>query len=372
LRSGGPILLVESTCVDASSCSGQVEDACRHVRFAVSQQLGLRTVGCHSPPSAFGFFTPSDVASARDLAARTGAGSSTIVAVGSGTAMDLAKALAADAATAASEFSRTNHYADLVLVPATYGATMVAAASHALWVDPSQPAILPAVPPSAADVDPAATRPIPVGNTTIIPLLCDPKHRNLVDPERRIDAVLAAISVSLDSLLRQEDRGQPSRESEARLGRLLRHLIAATTTTDDNDCPLSEILVEVGARYWSYGLRTGSDDDDAQDRSIPLALATSLLPEVFPEHSALSVMASYAPAMYRLVLEKRPQVVQNEIVREDLERLLLQEAPKIVSTEPLEVLWEHVQSNQILWNCSDAPPDLLREALRDHVLVDQR
>ncbi|GKZ01171.1 hypothetical protein MPSEU_001068500 [Mayamaea pseudoterrestris] len=324
-----PILLLESHPLHDSSGkriqgSKQVSDACRRVHFLLSQQLNLRTVSMHTSSDYEYAFqtTPSLPDAVRQMAQRTGA--DTIVAVGSGQAIDLAKAV-------------SNQFYSTILVPATYGATMVAGTSHALLLDKEEEAIMPVESISSLDKELVIVTP----------------DTSSIETDMQETAILAAISILLDAML-QAKQGQDLTTLNNLLTTLAAklHHNSATKTSQEQIC---DALHKTGS-YVSYGL-------ESQDRSIPVALVASLSPSVFSEIHPLALMASSVPSLHRM-LTKLDTAHANL-----LDVSMLQLAPKVVTTEPVERLLSLVHDNQAAWQCFDVRDKVYREALRDHLLV---
>ena len=222
----GPILLIESRPTGKTE-SKIVQKACQHVQFLLAQQLGLRTVPSHSN---YAFPTPSEVQQQVDLMSRVGA--STVIAVGSGVAMDLAKAVPS-----------AEHR---ILIPATHGALLAASTSHALILE----------------------------DDSLIPSLRIPDQPTVVHLEEKLtlsqpDALLAALALAQSS----PDNQQTSSDVHAMI----------ENPDHDSVCQfLGTVASKVG-----YGLDEG-------ERNGALAVAVALLPKIFPDRHLLSVLASLA------------------------------------------------------------------------------
>jgi len=341
-----PILLVESRAQEGHQRRHQrsesVENAVRQVRFLLTQQLGFRTVVVRTSPSPFP--TLADVGAAQELARRVGA--ATAVGVGSGAAIDLAKAVAVAADAAA-----TPTIEELVLIPATYGATLAAASPASLVVDAAEEAIVPFPSSSGkAQNNAGAVR------TTIAAM-----DTQMIDPNGLEETRLSCIAFALDTIIRRHRRPNDGTATGGNYDAegLLRDLVSgyASTSYNQQHDRIVSVALETGANYLSYGM-------DDRNRSISLALAVSLLPTVFPQESLLSIAASLAPSLCRMAFPKQ----QEGAAFEDLSSLL-SSAPKIVTTEAWETISSQIESNQIEWNCLDEHPEVLRDALRDHILV---
>eukprot|EP00523_Entomoneis_sp_CCMP467_P020543 CAMPEP_0168848876 /NCGR_PEP_ID=MMETSP0727-20121128/11071_1 /TAXON_ID=265536 /ORGANISM="Amphiprora sp., Strain CCMP467" /LENGTH=330 /DNA_ID=CAMNT_0008902749 /DNA_START=27 /DNA_END=1019 /DNA_ORIENTATION=+ len=111
----------------------------------------------------------------------------------------------------------------------------------------------------------------------------------------------------------------------------------------------SQHLLHVGKTYLNFGITSSSSSDV---RTIPLALAVSLLPTVFADQDLLSIMASCCPP------EALPQ-----------EESSSSSSLSLLTTEPVEQLLSYIQNNQMEWNCVDAPAAKFKKALQQYTLL---
>jgi hypothetical protein len=312
--SASPILLLESTPHHQAS-NPHVAKACQHVKFLLSQQLGFRVVQGR-PAGAYP--TSEDVIKQLEMAARVGAG--TVVAVGSGTAMDLAKTLA----TSVDE---------ILMIPATYGGVLASSTPHALLLDAKEETlVLPHNDNSwnGSEQQQSASCPRTIG-------LLEP---NLMETGNFHDAALATISLLLDAAYRKV---LPEETLPKYVDKLLSH-------DGPDDEYLLYALIKAG-QDTSFGL-------ESQDRSIPIALLASLLPTSFADQSTLTFLAGLAPSMYSLT------------GADAVDPSKLQSAPKlIVANETVADLMALVRTNQSLWRCRDATSRAFLTVLNEHVLL---
>lgn len=311
-----PIVLIASQAAKDRSIQ-QIDDAVRRTNFLLQQELGFRTLLFHSVNV---FPTVNDVQVAKELVGRVGA--STIAAAGSGSAMDLAKAVC-----------QACDLDELVLVPATYGASLAAASPHSLVLDPIEEALL---------AHPVQHQPTPRRISTLVTLT-----RDLFRTESREESLFTAISIALDHVY----RGTADDKIEALLERAIQCLELGTGAEHDD---IAEIMSTAGNSI-SFGL------GDA-NRSIPLALVASLIPTSFPQYSATTFMASIVPALCQ-TLER-----QNKSL-ELIQRIPVLSAPTIVTNDSSQTLLSQIHSSQALWNCLDATDDDFRTVLSNHLLV---
>jgi hypothetical protein len=310
-----PILLIQSR-PQYGTHSKSVEKVCQEVDFLLTKQLGLRAIISQHD---YALPTQHNIDQQLELASRVGA--TTVVAVGSGATIDLAKATV----------QSTSNMDELILVPATYGATMVSTASHSLLLDPLEEEIV--VSPLTHELK----RNVPTSVAVI--------EADKLDPQGRNNAVFAAIALAMDGILR--GKKDPAIES----------LLASDSWSDK--APTDVIqgqLLDIGT-FISYGL-------GEEDRSIPLALAASLLPNHFAQDKAVDFMASLAPLLYRLARSTEPNMLESRLQEESLH-----DAPKVLTTESFENLLSSIHANQTLWNCFDARDNVLRQVLQDLTLT---
>ena len=223
-----------------------IEKAARQIELLLRHKLRLQTITTQQPASSssYDFPTPSDVQNVAALADRVGA--STLVAVGSGFHMDLAKAVAAAV--------EHKHYSveQLVLVPTSLGAAQASTASHALLLDPTEEALLVQPPLSLAkSSDEDATK-----QTEIV--VAQIEDMGVLDKRYKQNAILASLTVALDCIYRDAGDEGSIRTILEQAGRLL----LATTNQDaaesaDHFAELSD-LCYLSGELLSYG----SDDDD--------------------------------------------------------------------------------------------------------------
>ena len=323
--SAAPIILLES---QAQTKHGkpdkQVDETCRRTTFLLQQQMQFRTFVSH-PLIEFAFPTESDLEHAIELAARIGA--STVAAVGAGGVMDLAKAVF--------QSSARHDIEEILLVPATYGATLAAASSSSLLLDP-QHATLTVFPQE-------------------IPLEKRPKTVALISSNeptnRRTEAIYACLSLILDEALRacttEECENEKFKSQIVKLSRLLK-----AQGDDFGLMELTKLLIQVGEDL-SFGM-------EGDSCSIPLALAAALIPKDFPQYDILTFMASISKAIYE-------EFDHHNLHIEALQSEHFALAPKVFSTQSIDALASSIKENQTFWRCSDRS-DRVRRILQELTL----
>jgi hypothetical protein len=401
--------------------SVKVSNACRHVQFLLQQQMGLRVVMVEHP-CAYTYPTPADVDRAMDLYQRVGA--ETVVGVGSSAAMDLAKAVSqsmqsssqsqssssqmqnqSTETTAATRRGRGNNEdsvrRNLILVPATYGGVLAAAGScHSLLLDTKEEALT-VYPPyeqqSQQQQSPDNDATAGAGGVTTTSVALE---ETMLDDSRRTHALLASIAIALPLLGRRNSgsRGRPAEQSVQKTAlEVIQNAVACLTiihnenSSAENDSAHEytkeqhhdlclRTVAQAGAgRLMSYGLQQ-------QERSLPLALAASLIPNHFSEHHRVTFMASLLPALLDMYCDDRKDSTNDstnidstntpstlwldpEWIPQIRRHYQHPTAPRMVTTEPVEVLLASIRENQALWNCLDVRDAVLVRALEQHCLL---
>jgi hypothetical protein len=275
----------------------KVSNACRHVQFLLSQQMGLRTVTVEHPVS-YAYPTSTDVDRAMDLLQRVGA--ETVVGVGSRSAMDLAKAVMIQSSSPSSSTETSSPATtrrrgtddlrrNLILVPATYGGVLAAAAStHSLLLDTKEEALT-VYPPYPHELSQDSGGGGGVTTTSVA------LEETMLDDSRRTHALLASIAIALPVVSGRSGGGGKTKGDPKSALEVIQntvaclHVIHHESTSDnrnrDHDHDTMEQQHDLCLRtvaqagtLLSYGLHK-------TDRSIAPALAACLIPKHFSEHN---------------------------------------------------------------------------------------
>jgi hypothetical protein len=356
-----PILMISSETASSTSYNNpikQVANACQLVRFTLGQLFGLRTV--ETKVSSV-FPTVQDVDQRLDLMQRTGA--SSVVAVGSGAAMDLAKAIVKK------QQAEQNSSNLLLLVPATHGAMLASGASHSLLLDSVEEKLVPiprgnfdcvATVEDCADYD--------FCNSSTMTMVAPLETNQYMEPmkgERLSNLLQSVATLLLDAGMQKTTN--PS------LPFLLDSTIQLLSTSTDNNGNIENVTAKLlfqSANLLSYGLPGANN----KDRSIPLALMASLLPTIFPQTHPITFLARLVPGLCHVLnttnKNKRdlPQltvlmdVLENQRQQLRLPPILVHDQYKGFSIPDMAV--SCIESNQQLWNCLDADMDTLMTVLQ--------
>jgi hypothetical protein len=283
----------------------KVSNACRHVQFLLSQQMGLRTVTVEHPVS-YAYPTSTDVDRAMDLLQRVGA--ETVVGVGSRSAMDLAKAVMIQSSSPSSSTETSSPATtrrrgtddlrrNLILVPATYGGVLAAAAStHSLLLDTKEEALT-VYPPYPHELSQdngggGGGGGVRVRVTTTSVAL----EETMLDDSRRTHALLASIAIALPVVSGRSGGGGGKVKGDQKSAleviqnavaclHVIHHNESSSDDTRDHDHEPMEQQHDLCLRtvaqagtLLSYGLHK-------TDRSIAPALAACLIPKHFSEHN---------------------------------------------------------------------------------------
>ncbi|MGK3735521.1 MAG: hypothetical protein ACI90V_002362 [Bacillariaceae sp.] len=367
-----PILLIASSSTSESVNLKSVTDSCQWMKFTLGQEFRLRTI---PTTISSAFPTKESLQETMELMRRTGA--STVVSVGSGAAMDLAKAVQTDL-----EEKRNDDDDDdggynsnrMILVPTTYSGILAAGTSHSLLLDNDEETLVP-YPRNYQNID-VGSRVTTVGTLDI---------KNYMEPvdDAKFDVLLYAVSaILLDAGLRKS--------SHPNLLKLLHKTIDLITLRNSNSnkdmTTLSEAIPELTNLLYqsggliSYGL--GSGDLEEDDRSVTIALGSSLIPTIFPETHPISFIAGLVPGLchYHSCTSTGDHI--NDDVKEQLQKLveILQQRPSEEGMHPPpslstkdeslqgfsipDMALSHIQSNQHTWKPLDVPDDVLMNVLQ--------
>lgn len=320
-----PILIISSGVAEHGSSSAtvvvdSVDDACRKAQFLTSMQMGLRTVPARVTSA---FPTLENVNSHLEMAKRTGA--TTILGVGSGAAMDLAKAV----------IQKRDSVRGL-LVPSTYGAIVASNSQYPILLDTNEQALIVQQQDDHSSAEEASV---------VI------ETDSLANTHER-DAAWACLAIGMDSLYRRPNDPDGTRLVERGLKEL----------DDDSDdkTHLVETLVDAG-RALNYGL-------DEHPRSSPLALAASLIPSCFPSAPVLPFFASLLPGICHISPSSKSDL-ESHVYEKLKERE--SDVPSLASmvihadsAQSVPTLLSHVRSNQALWKCFDIEDHALEAILK--------
>jgi len=320
--SKSPILVISSALPKHSNTTiasvKEVDTACRKLQFYTGMEMGLRTVESHVTSV---FPTVENVKTTLELAKRTGA--STLIGVGSGAAMDLAKAVL--------QKSKIGEMTG-ILVPSTHGGILASTSSLPLLLDTREEALIVPEESNGGTVVNASEA------TVVI-------ETNSLSDIYKKDALYTCLAIGLDALYRgQEQEGTT--------------LLDAATSAINDDSYLPEALASAGS-ILSYGI-TGTSV-----RSSPLALAASLIPPSFPNAPMLTFIASLLPGMVNVMGSSYAfdETLVKSIDIPPLASLMVHAD----GAQSVPTLLSHVKENQALWKCFDIDDGDL-EAILHHSL----
>ena len=381
-------------------------NAIQHVQYLLQQKLGYQTfiatcgnTSSTSTTAASYYPTAVDIDNAIKLSQRIGAYN--IVAVGTGNVIDVGKAL----------YNRQDSLFDeLVLIPTTYGASMVSASSHSLLYDTSEDTLVPEPqsPNKAYQQQDYSNRSVHTG-------VSQPRPRAILSIEdvdfdvttsmfdtvtNRHITLLALLSIILDNIyqdiavplhttyspttpsspvsviipneyIRIVDTIMSCLESYSPASRRTSSTASLNMTQEQHE-QLINLCSAVGS-YISYGLPvSGEEQEHVQPRSIPIAMVASLASKssniTFSQYTAPTIMASFVLSYCELIIEKiksKNQYTNTECTNNEkkliqhLETIIQKqrdhnggyEIPKIITTDSVMSLISTIQSNQMTWNC---------------------
>ena len=318
-----PVLVIASEPAERHQHLSIVTDSCQTVAFTLAQQFGLRTV-----PSTISsaFPTMQDLEQRTELIRRTGA--CNVVAVGSGAAMDLGKALG------------HNNLENIILVPSTSAAILAASTSHSLFLDSAEETLVP-VPTDTTTITTTST------STTILPL-----ESRMIAPAETSHVLFACLSLVLDACNRRS-KHPLLLETKEKVTKLLLEASPEDEFTQDQ---ATDLLYAAG-QLVSYGLND-------EDRSTPIALASSLIPPLFPHVHILQFLASLLPGICARLSED--DSIETKQILDIVQTIAPDTIPKlIVNDESLkgfsipDMSLSHIRSNQTVWKSLDVADSVL-------------
>ena len=375
-------------------------NAIQHVQYLLQQKLGYQTfiatcgnTSSTSTTAASYYPTAVDIDNAIKLSQRIGAYN--IVAVGTGNVIDVGKAL----------YNRQDSLFDeLVLIPTTYGASMVSASSHSLLYDTSEDTLVPEPQsPNKAyqnrSVHTGVSKPRPRSILSIDDVDFDVTTSMFDTVTNRHITLLALLSIILDNIyqditvplhttyssttpsspvsvipneyIRIVDTIMSCLESYSPASRRTSSTASLSMTQEQHE-QLINLCCAVGS-YISYGLPvSGEEQEHVQPRSIPIAMVASLASKssniTFSQYTAPTIMASFVLSYCELIIEKiksKNQYTNTECTNNEkkliqhLETIIQKqrdhnggyEIPKIITTDSVMSLISTIQSNQMTWNC---------------------
>jgi hypothetical protein len=288
-----------------------IENQIGKCQFFTSMQFNLKTIS-YGSNNLFGAYpTKTDLNSTLELMRRTGA--TNVIGVGTGAAMDLAKA---SFHKHCEEFNLTGRDSGkLILYPSTLGATLAAASKDCLTLCPEEEALLPHYSSAAATEivldDEAITLPswlLSNGTTE----LRDQKGNNATI----IDSALASIVIALDAAHSLGDVTFDEQELEMRYKTLID--VSITNALDSikiiNDTPVNDTAglkaaIQTSKEYAITAMLNAGqllsfgNCPSLPRRNVSVAMTSALLPQYFPFGNWLSFTASLLPGLCRAIEE---------------------------------------------------------------------
>ena len=172
----------------------------------------------------------------------------------------------------------------------------------------------------------------------------DPATKTIALMDKRSDssigareAIYASLALDLDTIL----RGTWNERTRERMAETTQLLDADETSLLDSTAQLHHLLLEIGQEM-SYGL-------EGSPRSLPIALAASLVPKDFPQYGIMPFLASAVEAVFE-------EIDRKGLVEDDLTTIIeprhLAGAPKALSTEAsIDDLMKQILQSQAVWGC---------------------
>ncbi len=291
-----------------------IENQISQCKFVVSMQFNLKTISYGSSTLSAAYPTENDLDAALELMKRTGA--INVIGVGSGPAMDLAKASYYKncEVTDVSDGDESH----LILNPGTLGATLTAASKDCLTLSQKEEALLPYY-----------SRPRQTNATTIlldekmisVPTWCSSNDTLQLRSHRGhnatiTDAALAGLVIALDAAKAFGDISSDEVEVQEQFRRLLvdcvRNSLDCINTMNEygmDDPNGRNVAIEaskkhaIGSMLNAGQLLSFGRDNSLPRRNISVAMSSSLLPKYFPFGNWISFTASLLPGVCRAIAE---------------------------------------------------------------------
>jgi hypothetical protein len=307
LLSGSPILLVASSATAPATRAQQdstISTTIHQFQFYAKQQFGLPLVTTEIPSA---FCSDKDIPLAQKIQKRIGA--STIIGIGSGAAIDLAKCLAAESQSS-----------NLYLLPSTSAALWASYTPFSLVFDSTEETIV-------------------TNEHKLHQMNESYKHTIIIQPQVAFHphTLMACQSILLDA----------AQYDPSLLG-----------------LELSNLNLEEIVEYAAKCVSTGKDSINLQPRSIPLCLAMALIPPVFSSTNILSFYASLLPGI-RATLDMAG--TSTLFPGETFFATSSNEPPKLASMAldalSVESLLQFVRDNQVVTKALDVDQDILAKVL---------
>ena len=299
-----------------------LEQHIRQSHFYPSMQFNLKTISYGNNTLSAAYPTISDIDATMELMTRTGARN--IIGVGSGAAIDLAKACYYKNVQEDESFGRNG--AQLILNPSTLGGAMTATSRDCLYFCPDEEALIPLY-SNGADVN---TTVVVDENVISIPnWLMSKNIKGFRDPKGYnatiVDASLASLAIALDAAhsLGGDDFDDVTKESfrqsldECITSAMLCLNGMGSSISSSTDPSQLEASIEANkAHALNSVLNAGKllsfgHGASFTRRNVSLALTSSLLPEYFPHGNWTTFTASLLPGICRAI-EENPDVADAE------------------------------------------------------------
>ncbi len=347
-----PVLLITSEPGPESAKIKPIADSCQWVKLTLAQQFSIRTV-----PTTISSAVPTNDSLEQTLELMQRTGASSVVSVGSGAAMDLGKAVRTTL-----EETRTT---PLLLVPTTYSGILAAGATHSLFLDNEEETLVP-VPTRHLEL--ASLSKEASAHATVSTL--EPhKYMEPLSASSFDDMLYALAAILLDAGLRES-----THPSLPTLLQELHDLVLLRKNGNQFDATeLSPLLINLLYRsscLLSYGLSDGFEEED--NRSIVVALGSSLIPTLFPETHPATLWASLVPGLSHVCKDAQSH---NKVLLALVQALESPSAtmlpppsltPKDESLQGFSVpdmALSHIHSNQAIWKPSDVQDDIFVQVL---------
>jgi len=261
-----------------------------HIQSTTSTFTGRYNLRTSTPLTLSSAYptTPNDVQKLTKMMNRVG--SDVVIGIGSGSAIDLAKCCSTTTTT-----ETTSVMKELVLMPSTCGGAMAAGSSHALLLDEKEEIL---VSPSSSIKVPRTV--IIDTKAAVVPTPYDAKKKSSSGLAKVQDVAYASLALCFEASFRSMEDDDRDSVDVSILQQVVEKslLILDQLKQQEEGDPTAITTIQQNAMEASFlAGQLISFGTYNQKRTIPLALASALLPQYFPKGNLLSFYASLLPGL---------------------------------------------------------------------------
>jgi len=296
----------------------QISSHSKAVQFFTSMQHNLKTVQYGDNTLTSSFPTQDNINQAMDLMRRMGVDNS-IIGVGNGAAIDLAKACYLNMTKNSDIGSNQEQQQQLVLIPSTLGGILASASKRSLILDVHEEALITSLlSTSSCRVDDVHV--LVDTKSLAIPMWLNSKRNT---PRGNlptiVDALLASLVIAIDTQCTIQTYSSFTNENQQELidkclqagVSCLQQILSSCDELNDYDSGIIQSLANNEVKesalhalfYAGQLLSFGDLKNDSLPRSMPLAMSSALLPKYFPHGNWMTFTGSFLPGLIQCMDE---------------------------------------------------------------------